>query len=45
MGDFRWMTICLATCRFTQEWNVAQAIGAIAGTQLWLLSFLFLERF
>jgi hypothetical protein len=37
--------ICLATCRFTQEWNVAQAINAVTGTRLWLLSFFFLERF
>src|SRR5437660_11723882 len=37
--------ICLATSRCTQEWNVAQAINAVTGTRLWLLSFLFLERF
>src|SRR5579864_6910124 len=37
--------ICLATSRFTQEWNAAQAINAVTGTRLWLLSFLFLERF
>src|SRR5689334_3730244 len=37
--------ICLATCRFTHEWNVGQAINAVTGTRLWLLSFLFLERF
>jgi hypothetical protein len=37
--------ICLATSRFTQEWNVAQALDAVIGTRLWLLSFLFLERF
>jgi hypothetical protein len=37
--------ICLATYRFTQEWNEAQAINAVTGTRLWLLSFLFLERF
>jgi len=37
--------ICLATYRCTQEWNVAQAIDAVTGTRLWLLSFLFLERF
>jgi hypothetical protein len=27
--------ICLATCRFTEEWNVAQAINAVTGTRLW----------
>src|SRR6201997_899057 len=32
--------ICLATSRCTQEWNVAQAINAVTGTRLWLLSFL-----
>jgi hypothetical protein len=37
--------ICSATYRFTQEWNVAQAIDAVTGTRLWLLSFSFLERF
>src|SRR5215472_15350968 len=37
--------ICLATSRCTQEWNVAQAINAVTGTRLWLLSFLFRERF
>jgi hypothetical protein len=37
--------ICLATSRFTEEWNVAQAINAVTGTRLWLLPFLFLERF
>ena len=30
---------------FHLEWNVAQAINAVTGTRLWLLSFLFLERF
>jgi len=33
--------ICLATYRCTQEWNVAQAIDAVTGTRLWLLSFVF----
>jgi hypothetical protein len=28
--------ICLATYRFTQEWNEAQAINAVTGTRLWL---------
>jgi hypothetical protein len=37
--------ICLATSRFTQPWNVGQAINAVTGTRLWLLIFLFLERF
>jgi hypothetical protein len=32
--------ICLATSRFTPEWNVAQAINAVTGTRLWLLIFL-----
>src|SRR5579864_6457132 len=32
--------ICLATSRFTQEWNLGQAINAVTGTRLWLLSFL-----
>jgi hypothetical protein len=27
------------------EWNLGQAINAVTGTRLWLLSFLFLERF
>ena len=27
------------------EWNPGQAINAVTGTRLWLLSFLFLERF
>ena len=37
--------IGLATSRCPQEWNVAQAIDAVTGTRLWLLSFIFLERF
>jgi len=24
---------CLATCRFTSEWNVAQSIDAVTGTR------------
>ena len=28
-----------------EEWNLGQAINAVTGTRLWLLSFLFLERF
>jgi len=31
--------IGLATCRCTQEWNLAQAIDAVTGTRLWLLPF------
>jgi hypothetical protein len=31
--------ICLATSRFTQEWNAAQAINAVTGTRLWLSIF------
>jgi hypothetical protein len=31
--------ICLATFRFTQEWNVAQAIDAVTGTRLWAFVF------
>ena len=34
--------ICLATRRFTSEWNVAQAIDAVTSTRRWLLFFLFL---
>jgi hypothetical protein len=38
--------ICLAPCGSAlEEWNPGQAINAVTGTQLWLLSFLFLERF
>src|SRR6185369_3929448 len=37
--------IYLATCRFTYEWNVGQAINAVTGTRLWAFVFLFLERF
>src|SRR5215475_16061372 len=28
-----------------QEWNLGQAFNAVTGTRLWLLSFLFVERF
>src|SRR5579871_5429026 len=31
--------ICLATCRFTEEWNVGQAIDAVTGTRLWAFVF------
>ena len=38
--------ICLSPCGSTlAEWNLGQAINAVTGTRLWLLSFLFLERF
>jgi hypothetical protein len=38
--------ICLAPCGSTLgEWNLGQVINAVTGTRLWLLSFLFLERF
>jgi hypothetical protein len=38
--------ICLAPCGSAlAEWNLGQAINAVTGTRLWLLSFLFLERF
>jgi len=30
---------------YSLEWNLGQAIDAVTGTRLWLLSFLFLERF
>jgi hypothetical protein len=29
--------ICLAPCRFTEEWNMGQAINAVTGTRLWAL--------
>jgi len=36
--------ICLSPCGSTLgEWNPGQAINAVTGTRLWLLSFLFLE--
>src|SRR5579871_6149610 len=31
--------ICLAPCRFTEEWNVGQAIDAVTGTGLWAFLF------
>jgi hypothetical protein len=31
--------IYLATCRFTYEWNVGQAINAVTGTRLWAFVF------
>ena len=38
--------ICLAPCGSAlAEWNLGQAINAVTGTRLGLLSFLFLERF
>src|ERR1700690_2294899 len=38
--------ICLAPCGSAlSEWNLGQAINAVTGTRLWLLSFHFLERF
>src|SRR6476646_11909457 len=38
--------ICLAPCDSALgEWNPGQAINAVTGTRLWLLSFLFLGRF
>ena len=38
--------ICLAPCGSAlAEWNLGQAINAVTGTRLWLLFFLFLERF
>ena len=38
--------ICLAPCGSTLgELDLGQAINAVTGTRLWLLSFLFLERF
>ena len=38
--------ICLSPCGSAlAEWNLGQAINAVTGTRLWLLSFLFLERF
>ena len=29
----------LGDLSFTQEWNMGQAINAVTGTRLWLLSF------
>jgi hypothetical protein len=38
--------ICFAPCgSVLEESNVGQAINAVTGTRLWLLIFLFLERF
>jgi hypothetical protein len=38
--------ICFAPCgSVLEESNPGQAINAVTGTRLWLLIFLFLERF
>jgi hypothetical protein len=38
--------ICLSPCGSAlSEWNLGQAINAVTGTRLWLLSFHFQERF